>query len=139
MVAFAFGLLPVGNVTAYLPSHLTVMCAEVNKPKRGRPTKDAAKLTRSINLKLTEADFTALRQKAGSLGLTATQYARHMALNGKIVDRYTKEQLDLRRKIAGEANNLNQLAKLAHTNGFTVAWREVVSVTAKLKTLLDDR
>jgi len=112
---------------------------EDKKPGRGRPVKESAKLTRSINLKLTEADFATLRQKAASLGMTATQYARQMALNGKIVDRYTKEELDQRRKIAGEANNLNQLAKLAHSNGFTVAWREIISVVAILKTLLDDR
>jgi len=108
------------------------------KQGRGRPAKETAKLTRSINLKLTEADFATLRQKAASLGMTATQYARQMALNGKIVDRYTKEELDFRRKLAGMANNLNQIAKLAHTNGFTVAWREIVSVVAKLKSLLDD-
>jgi len=115
------------------------MCAEVNKPKRGRPAKETAKLSRSINLKLTEADFASIRQKAASLGMATTQYARHMTLTGKIVDRYTKEQLDLWRKLAGMTNNLNQIAKLAHTNGFAIAWREIVSVVATLKTLLDDR
>jgi len=115
------------------------MCAEVNKSKRGRPAKEIAKLSRSINLKLTEADFAALRQKAASLGMTATQYARQMALTGKIVDRYTKEQLDLRRKIAGEANNLNQIAKQANKSGFLEAGLNIIIVVEQLKKFFNDR
>ena len=116
-----------------------VMCAEVNKPKRGRPAKETAKLTRSINLKLTEVNFAALRQKAASLGMTATQYARQMALTGKIVDRYTKEELDLRRKLAGMANNLNQIAKQANKSGFLEVGLDIVIVVEQLKKLLHDR
>ena len=115
------------------------MCAEVNKPRRGRPAKESAKLTHSINLKLTEADFVALHQKAANLGMTATQYARQMTLTGTIVDRYTKEQLDLRRKLAGMANNLNQIAKQANKSGFLEAGMDIIIVVEQLKKLLHDR
>ena len=114
------------------------MCAEVNKPNRGRPAKETAKLTRSINLKLTEADFEALRQKAVNLGMTATQYARQMVLNGNVVDRYTKEELDMRRKLSGMANNLNQIAKQANKSGFLEAGLDIIIVVERIKKLLDD-
>jgi len=109
-----------------------------NKPKRGRPTKESAKLNRSINLKLTEGDIVTLRQKAASLGMTATQYVRQMALTGKIVDRYTHEQLDLRRKLAGMANNLNQIAKQANKSGFLEAGLDIIIVVEQLKKLFHD-
>jgi len=112
---------------------------EDKKPGRGRPAKEAVKLTRSINLKLTEADFEALRQKAASLGMTTTQYTRQMALTGKIVDRYTKEQLELRRKLAGMANNLNQIAKQANKSGFLEASLDIVIMVEQLKKLFHDR
>ncbi|MDR2935916.1 MAG: MobC family plasmid mobilization relaxosome protein [Rikenellaceae bacterium] len=68
-----------------------------------------------------------------------TQYARQMTLNGRIKSRYTKEELDLRRKIAGMANNLNQLTRRANRDGFQEAGLDVYDVLIQLKTLLDDR
>ena len=112
--------------------------AQKDVPKRGRPAKAKAKLSRSINLKLTESDFDTIRQKAESLGMTATQYARQMTLNGRIKPRYTKEELDLRRKIAGMANNLNQLARKANAAGYEKTSWEMRLAFKELKSLLDD-
>jgi hypothetical protein len=109
------------------------------KPGRGRPVKEEKKLSRSINLKLTEDDFKAIAQKAASVGMKPTQYARHMTLTGSIKSRYTKEELDLRRKIAGMANNLNQATKRANRDGFENAGWDIYDVLVKLKPLLDDR
>ena len=74
--------------------------AQKDTPGRGRPTKEENKLTHSINVKLTKADFEAVQQKAESIGTKTTQYARQMVLKGRIKPRYTKEELDLRQKIA---------------------------------------
>lgn len=49
--------------------------------------------------------------------MTATQYARGGALKGRIRSRWTKEELDVRRKIAGMCNNLNQFARKANAGG----------------------
>ncbi len=109
-------------------------------PTRGRPAKEESKkLVRSINLKLTEADFDIVEERAASVGMKPTQYARQMVLNGSIKSRYTKEELDLRRKIAGMANNLNQLARRANAGRFEDAGWELVELYDDLKKLLDDR
>ncbi len=108
------------------------------KPVRGRPAKEKEKLTRSINLKLTEDDFKAITQKAADIGMKPTQYARQMTLNGRIKSRYTKEELDLRRKIAGMANNMNQVARKANTEGFKEAEFIAYHLFVELKALLYD-
>ena len=64
--------------------------------ERGRPAKNEKKLTRSINLKLTEADYKIVVERTSSVGMKATPYAWRMALCGEIISRYTKKELDLR-------------------------------------------
>lgn len=107
--------------------------------KTGRPKKDKDKLKCSINLKLTAKDFTFIKRKATGLGMKATQYVREMALKGKVKSRFSIEELDLMRKLTGMANNLNQIARQANKSGFSVSAKEIISITAKIKKLLDDR
>ena len=106
---------------------------------RGRPLKADDKLTRSINLKLTTANYETVQKKAEKVGLTATQYARDMALNGGVKSRFTVEELDLMRKLSGEANNLNQLAKRANQAGFTHVGNEILAIIEWIKALFYDR
>lgn len=81
---------------------------------RGRPTKGEKKLSTSINLKLTGSDYNSVKEKAAELGMTPTQYARELTLKGNIKSRFTLEELDLMRKLAGMANNLNQITRQAN-------------------------
>ena len=112
--------------------------AQKEKRERGRPAKEKEKLTCSINLKLTESDYEAVKQKAADIGMKPTQYARQMTLNGRIKSRYTKEELDLRRKIAGVGNNMNQLARKANADGYATVAPQVDYLFAWLRYLLDD-
>ncbi len=109
------------------------------KKQKGRPPKEADKLSRSINLKLTAADYETVQKKAEKVGLTVTQYAREMTLNGGVKSRFTVEELDLIRKLSGEANNLNQLAKRAHQAGYQRVGNEVMVVLEWIKALFNDR
>lgn len=111
----------------------------VNDKKGGRPPKGDDKLTKSINLKLAVADYDATQKKAEKVGLTATQYVREMTLNGGVKSRFTTEELDLMRKLSGEANNLNQIAKRANQAGFPSVGNEVLVVVERIKALFDDR
>ncbi len=107
--------------------------------KNGRPAKGKDKLTRSVNLKLTEADYNRIKEKAEKLRLTPTQYTREMTLKGSIKNRFTLEELDLIRRVAGMANNLNQLTKRAHLAGFRDVYSEVLIMTDYFKELINDR
>jgi hypothetical protein len=110
-----------------------------NKSKGGRLAKRERKLSTSINLKLTESDFKTVKEKAEKLGMKATQYAREMTLKGGIKSRFTLEELDLMRKLAGMSNNLNQIAKQANKLGFSNSAMEIKIISEKIKKLLDDR
>ncbi len=110
-----------------------------NKTKRGRPAKEKAKLSTSINLKLTEADFNSVKEKAEKLGMKPTVYAREMTLKGGIKSRFTVEELDLMRKLVGIANNLNQIARKANQEGFENASKAAYLLMLELKNLLYDR
>ena len=112
--------------------------AQKETPKRGRPAKEEKKLTHSINVKLTKADFEAVQQKAENIGMKTTQYARQMVLKGRVKSRYTKEELDLRRKIVGMANNMNQVARKANTDGFKEVEFIAYNLFVELKALLYD-
>ena len=109
------------------------------KKQKGRPPKEADKLSWSINLKLTVADYETVQKKAEKVKLTATQYAREMTLNGGVKSRFTVEELDLMRQLSGEANNLNQLAKRANQAGFQRVGNEIITVLEWIKALFYDR
>lgn len=110
-----------------------------NRPKRGRPAKEKAKLTCSINLKLTEEDFKTVKEKAAALGMKATRYARKMTLKRSVKSRFTLEELALMRNLSGMANNLNQIAKKANQAGFKRVEPEATEIMKKIKELLYDR
>ncbi len=102
----------------------------------GRPLKFKDKLSHSINLKLSEVDFKRLQDKARKIRLTPTVYARQMVLKGCVKAPFSVEELGLIRKIAGEANNLNQIAK--HLNsGFESHKIYACAVIKRLKELVD--
>lgn len=71
--------------------------------------------------------------------MTPTEYARELTLKGSIKSRYTLEELDLMRKLAGMGNNLNQIAKQANKSGFGQVGVEIVQIALQIKRLVDDR
>ncbi len=109
-----------------------------DKPKKGRPAKEKAKLSCSINLKLTEDDFNSVKEKAGALGIKPTQYAREMTLKGGIKSRFTLKELDLMRKLSGMSNNLNQIAKQVNKSGFFSSATDVIMIAGEIKKLFHD-
>ncbi|MFR9545521.1 MAG: plasmid mobilization relaxosome protein MobC [Rikenellaceae bacterium] len=107
------------------------------KTKMGRPPKVIGKLTRSINLKLSEMDYVNLQSKAEKLKLTPTAYARQMAMNGYVRAPYTEEELQILRDLSGEANNLNQVTKYLNGGNESFKWHACVIIN-RLKRILDD-
>ncbi len=110
-----------------------------NSKKTGRPSKGGNKLTIPINLKLTAKDFNSVKEKAGKLGISPTQYAREIVLKGSIKSRFSLEQLDLMRKLSGMANNLNQIAKHTNKYGLTNTGMDIIMIAEQIKKLFHDR
>lgn len=110
-----------------------------DKSKGGRPAKGEKKLSIPINLKLTPKDYNSVKQKAEKLGMTPTEYARELTLKGSVKSRFTLEELDLIRQLAGMANNLNQIAKRANMAGFRDVYSETMGMVEYFKQLLNDR
>ena len=90
------------------------------KQKNGRPKKVVKKeIIRSIRFSKTE--YFIVKQHASRSGLKITVYIRQMALQGKIISRLSEEERQFVRQLIGMANNLNQLTKMGHQEGFITA------------------
>ena len=64
-----------------------------------------------INVRISSVDKNTIIKKAAIAGLSTNDYIRRAALGKKITEKVPTE---LRRVIAGAANNLNQLTRLAN-------------------------
>ena len=85
-------------------------------------------MQRVVSTKLTRPYFYAIQKRAEDAGVSLSEYTRQAILNGQVVSRITPQDADTLRKLAGEANNLNQLARHANASGF-------VQVAVELETL----
>ena len=60
-----------------------------------------------------------------------------LAINGKINEPISQEMMDCFRKLAGMANNLNQLAHKANAAGFVTVRMECRVLVARIEELLN--
>jgi hypothetical protein len=97
--------------------------ANRDKHKGGRPQKGiSGRKTRMVSIRFTEPEYYAVKHRASLAGLTVSAYSHAAILENKIVEPVKKEDMDLLRKLSGEANNLNQLAHRA--NSFQMPYLE---------------
>ena len=103
------------------------------KQKNGRPKKAVKKeIVRSIRFSKTE--YFIVKQHASKWGLKITVYIRQMALQGQIIARLSEEERQFVRQLIGMANNLNQLTKMGHQEGFITS----VLMFEKYKNVIDE-
>ena len=87
--------------------------------KGGRPSKKThEKLKYQICLKLNTEEEFRLRALCKEANLSKQDYIRQCIVYSVVVQRMTPEIADLIRKLAGMANNLNQIAKKANQMGY---------------------
>ena len=90
-----------------------------NKPG-GRPAKSRIdKQNRVVSTKLTELQFYAIRKRATEAGLRVSEYVRQAVVSAEVTPRLNRQDADTIRKLAGEANNINQLAHRANAGGLS--------------------
>ena len=93
----------------------------------GRPAKKRIeKQQRVVSTKLTELQYYAIRKRAGEAGLRVSEYVRQAVVSAEVIPRLNRQDADTIRKLAGEANNINQLAHRANAGGFALVAVELV-------------
>ncbi len=78
---------------------------------------NAVKRSIRVQIYLTPTEKLLLEGKARQAGITIAEWFRQATKSDKVVPRITTEDARYLRSLAGMANNLNQLVKLAHTAG----------------------
>ncbi|OFV10602.1 MULTISPECIES: plasmid mobilization protein [Sphingobacterium] len=84
--------------------------------KGGAPCKKI-KRNNGIRVRLTTSERFLIETRATQAGMRISDWIRASALSARITARITGEDRRILHMLAGMANNLNQLAKLAHTGG----------------------
>lgn len=89
-----------------------------NIKQGGRPKKELAEVLKyKVHARLAASEYYRLKSLASQSGLSQSDLMRQLISQGKVVPRFTIEQVDYIRKLIGMANNLNQLAHEAHIHG----------------------
>lgn len=84
--------------------------------KGGAPQKKIKRAS-GIRVRLTTSERFLIESKAKQAGVRISDWFRAAALKAKVVTRITNEDRRILHLLAGMANNLNQLTKLAHVGG----------------------
>ena len=88
------------------------------KKQKGRPTvADARRLSKAVTVKFSKIDYEILRTRSCKANRRLAEYIRESALKSEVVQPRTETDMKEYRTLVGMANNLNQLAKLAHQEG----------------------
>ena len=90
-----------------------------NSHKGGSPKSAKGKArTKTISTRLTLAEWKAVMKRITDAGKKPSHFLRDLLLHGKVVAARTQEDRQQIRMLEGGCNTLNQLAKLAHQQGF---------------------
>ena len=99
----------------------------------GRPAKKRTeKQKKVVSTKLTELQYYAVRKRASEAGLRVSEYMRQAVVSAEITPRLNRQDTDILRKLAGEANNINQLAHRANAGGFAKVAVELVKLKNRI-------
>lgn len=94
------------------------------------------KRTKYIGIRLTEAEYLALKRKANQSNKQLAVYLRECGLSREIKAPLTIEQLTGLKNVRGMANNLNQITKHLHKEGLEETAEDIDKILTYLKTLL---
>ena len=103
-----------------------------------RPAKNSIeKKQRTVSTKLTQPYFYAIQKRSDDAGISLSEYVRQAVVNGQITPRMNRQDADILRKLAGEANNLNQLARQANASGFARVATELLTLKTQITGIIN--
>ena len=90
------------------------------KNKGGRPKSSRVqKKSRAVTVRYSALQYDIVRHRARTAGFrTLTEYVREASVNAEVVQNFVQEHNAVFRDLSGLCNNLNQLTRLAHAQGF---------------------
>lgn len=95
-----------------------------------------------ISARISGIEYIALKKRAKDAGVSLSRFVRSILLTGKVIQRISKSDADVLRKLSGEANNLNQLTRKAHKEGFCNVASDIIKartdIVAIINQLSDD-
>ncbi|WP_051293357.1 plasmid mobilization protein [Olivibacter sitiensis] len=106
------------------------------KRKRGRPKKVITR-SGSLVVRMTPTERLVVAGKARNAGMRISDWFRRAAKVAVIKPRLSKEETGYLRTLSGMANNLNQLTKLAHTNGLVSLMADLRRVLTTVEALME--
>ena len=124
----------------FLRYHLKTKTYDRDKEQTGRsPGKkpDRQDQNRVVSTKLTELQFYAIRKRATEAGLHVSEYVRQAVVSAEVTPRLNRQDADTIRKLAGEANNINQLAHRANAGGFALVAVELVKLKNRIVEIIN--
>jgi hypothetical protein len=101
------------------------------KNKGGRP-KAKIRRDQTLRIRINATELYLIKAKAREAGMRASTWIRQAAKAARIAPRWTPEQMELLRMMAGMANNLNQLAKQANSGKLLFIVRKCETLLAEI-------
>lgn len=90
-----------------------------------------------VSARMLEMEYLAIKKRAKDAGVSLSKFVRSILLTGKVVQRISKSDADTLRKLSGEANNLNQLAKVANREGFKNVASDIINLRSVLISIIN--
>lgn len=114
---------------------------QAKRNKGGRPPKKVRRESH-LMIRLTTTERFLIESRAKKAGLTPSEWFRKSALKAKVTAKLTTDDLKLLRSLAGMANNLNQIARIANKEGLLVVQKKcrelIAAIDRKFKELKSD-
>ena len=108
-----------------------------NRP-RGRPrVSGVCKLCKAVTVKFSKIDYERLCRRSRQANLTLAEFLRVSAFETTITARHSAEETAVIRSLTGMANNLNQLTRLAHAQGFAAVATRHATLQAELVRMIE--
>lgn len=109
-----------------------------NSHKGGRPKSAKGKArTKTISTRLTLAEWKAVMKRISDAGQKPSHFLRELLLHGKVVAARTLEDRRQIRMLEGGCNNLNQLAKMAHQQGFSLLKGKIMDLLGEFNKIIE--
>lgn len=108
-----------------------------NKSKSNESSVRKKTKKKVLSARFLEIEYQALKKRAKDAGVTLSKFTRAVLLSGKIIQRISKSDAETLRKLSGEANNLNQLARAANKEGFTHVAKDLISLKAVIVNIIN--